>query len=300
MNRQLVYLLAVAGVGLVLTGHSGRTSGDLTSGRPGHKFPDFDTVVKGAKSYDGLFRLYQKDDQLLIEIKPSQLDTPFLCPISIARGLGQGGHMLNSGEQWVLVFRKVGDRLFLIRRNVRFKAEPGSAVAKAVETTYADSVLMSLRILSEHPNRHSVLISLNDIFMTDFAQLRRGQFDASRSTWHKIKTFPRNIELQVAATYAGGRGGDSVIDSRGATVVIHYGMCELPESGYTPRLADDRVGYFLSVVKDYTNDTRDTPFVRYITPLALAAGRRLGVEGGRQAGSSQKEDRFLDRKVGAG
>src|SRR5262249_61342092 len=47
------------------------------------------------------------------------------------------------------------------------------------------------------------------------------------------------------------------------------GLCQLPESGSTPRLAADRVGPFLRVVKDYTNDTRDTPFVRYVNRWRL-------------------------------
>ncbi len=297
MKRQLLYLLAVAGLGLVLMGHSGRTVGDLAGGPSGKKFPEFDSLVKGAKEYDGLFKLYHKDDQLYAEIKPNQLNQPFLCPISIARGMGQGGHTLNFGEQWVLLFRRVGDRVFLVRRNVRFRAQPGAAVAKAVETTYADSVLMALRIQSVHPFRQSVLLNLNDIFMTDFAQLRRGYFDASRSTWHKIKTFPRNIELQVAATYAGG-GGDSVIDSRGATVIIHYGLCQLPDAGYTPRLADDRVGHFLSVVKDYTNDTRDTPFVRYINRWRLErADGSSWKEGGKLVPPKKKIVFWIEKSV---
>jgi hypothetical protein len=34
-------------------------------------------------------------------------------------------------------------------------------------------------------------IDLNDIFMQDFAQLELGQFDPTRSTWHKIKAFKK-------------------------------------------------------------------------------------------------------------
>ena len=39
------------------------------------KFEDFDKLVKGAKEYDGLFKLYHKDDRLYAEIQPHQLDT---------------------------------------------------------------------------------------------------------------------------------------------------------------------------------------------------------------------------------
>src|SRR5947208_1972798 len=242
------------------------------AGSPEQRFPDFNTVTRGAKEYDGLFKLYQKDDNLYMEIRPDQFNKPVLCPVAVARGGGMGGHTLNFDEQWVLLFKRVGDKVHLVRRNVHFKAKPGSPMAKAVETTYTDSVLMALRIATINPMRQAVLVNLNDIFMTDFAQLRMGAFDASRSVWNKIKTFPRNIELQVQATYAGGRGGlfgmpldggESSIDSRGRTVVIHYGLCELPEGGYQPRVADDRVGHFLSAVKDFSSDSRDDTCVRY-------------------------------------
>src|SRR5262249_34815035 len=171
-----------------------------------------------------------------------------------------GGYTLNFDEQWVLLFKRVGDKVQLVRRNVHFKAKPGSPLARAVETTYSDSVLMALRIATINPMKQAVLINLNDIFMTAFAQLGMGAFDPNRSTWHKVKAFPRNVELQVQATYGGfGRGGagvpgargDSNIDSRGRTVVIHYGLCALADGGYQPRLADDRVGHFLSAVKDF-------------------------------------------------
>src|SRR5438874_2263338 len=93
---------------------------------PEKKFPDFDKLVKGAKEYDGLFKLYEKDEHLYMELKPNQLNRPLLCPMAIARGMGMGGFTLNFDEQWVLLFKKVSDtKLHLIRRNVHFQAKPG-------------------------------------------------------------------------------------------------------------------------------------------------------------------------------
>ena len=57
-------------------------------------------------------------------------------------------------------------------------------------------------------------------------------------------------------------GDDGVVDPRGITVVIHYSLVELPDAGYKPRLADDRVGHFLSAVKDFARTNPDTTFVR--------------------------------------
>src|SRR5579883_190695 len=156
------------------------------------RFENFERVIKGSKEYDGLFKLHQKDDRLYAEIRQDQLDKPFLLPIAVARGAGLGGHTLNFDEQWVLLFKRVGDKVHVIRRNVRFTAKAGSPAARAVETTYADSVLMAIRIVSIIPQRQTVLINLNDIFMTNLARLGIGAFDPSRSVWGKVKAFPRN------------------------------------------------------------------------------------------------------------
>jgi hypothetical protein len=268
-----ILLTACAGLALMLSWHGlftpaeaqvpGPAPGGLGMEPP--RFPDFNTVMRGAKTLEGFFKLHHKEDKLYCEILPQQFNQPWLCSISVARGGGLGGFMLNFQEEWVLSFRREGDRVFLIRRNVHYKASGGTPVAKAVETTYSDSILMALRIVTINQMTQGVVINLNDIFMTDFAQLGMGMFDASRSSWHKIKTFPHNNELQVEATFAGrsGRGG-TVIDGRGNTMLIHYGMVQLPDGGYQPRIADDRVGYFLTAVKDFSKDSKETSFVRYV------------------------------------
>jgi hypothetical protein len=238
--------------------------------QPEKKYEDFDKVTKGAKEYEGLFKLYHKEDHLFAEIQQSQFDQPLLLPIAIARGMGMGGHTLNFDEQWVLMFKKAGDKVHVIRRNVRFKARKDSPVSKAVETTYTDSVLLAIKIQSINPKNQAVLVDFNDIFMRDLAALGLGSFDSSRSVWHKVKAFPKNVELEVSATFAGGRvSDDSVIDDRGTTIVIHYGLLRLPDDGYQPRLADDRVGHFLSAVKDFSSDSRDTSFLRYVNRWRL-------------------------------
>jgi hypothetical protein len=274
---------------------------------PEKKYEDFDKVTKGAKEYEGLFKLYQKDDHLYAEIRPEQFDRPLLAPIAVARGAGFGGDTLNADEEWVLSFRKVGEKVHLVRRNVHFKARPGTPEAKAVETTYTDSVLMALPIKTMNPMRGAVLIDLNQIFMTDFAGLGLGMMDPGRSYWFKVKTFPKNIELEVAATFSSfgrmGRmmmhgGDDSVIDPRGMTVVIHYGLLALPEDGYQPRVADDRIGYFLSAVKDFSAENPETAFVRYVNRWRLErADGSPWKEGGKLVPPKKRIVYWIERSV---
>src|SRR5450759_3383359 len=99
MKRNLIALLPAAALALLLIGPADPTAGQQAA--PEKKFEDFDQVIKGAKEFEGLFRLYLKDDRLFAEIQPGQFNQPFLCPIAVARGLGIGGDTLNFGEQWV-------------------------------------------------------------------------------------------------------------------------------------------------------------------------------------------------------
>ena len=82
--------------------------------------------------------------------------------------------------------------------------------------------------------------------------------------------------MRVSAVFNLGFGGfyyfffgDSIADPRGAQVVMHFGLSKLPHGGYSPRLADDRVGHFLSTVKNFSKDIHDTPEERFVTRWEL-------------------------------
>ncbi len=237
------------------------------------KFKDYAEVTKDTTRYDGLFTLFRTNETLYAELRPNQLDQPLLAPIAVARGLALAGQPLNFGDEWILLFRRVGDNLQLVRRNIHYEAPKGSPLEKAVQQNYTDSVLMALPIVALGPNG-SALIDFSQIFLSDFAELGLGNFDRGRSSWHKIKAFPNNLELEVEATYGGGRGsgrfGDNgVADSRGITVVVHYSLCKLPDPGYKPRFADNRVGHFVSATKDFGSADPDTVFMRRINRWRL-------------------------------
>ena len=245
---------------------SAGSRGPSMSAMPGgpKKFGDFSELTKDSTKYDGLFTLHKKDDNLYAEIKPNQFNQPFLAPITIAKGLAQAGTPITSDDEWVLIFKRVGDRIQLIRRNIHFKTS-SKELEKAVEQNYTDSIIQSLPILALNPMGGSVVINFTDIFFGNFAQLPFGFPDRSRTSWNKIKTFPNNVELQVETTFSGrGDGDPSVIDSRGMTVVVHYSLCKLPDASYRARMADNRVGHFLSAVKDFGSKNPDTQFVRQI------------------------------------
>ena len=236
--------------------------------------PPHATVLKDFKAVSGLVPLYHKDIRLYGEISAQNLNKDFIVLISIARGISRmpvlGGMTWGFGDDWIWQFRKVDDRILIVRRNVRFRANAGSPEANAVQLAYTDSVLFALPVVTTGPNGGS-LVDLTPVFMSDLPQignvLRGFAFSPQKSTWASVKGFKDNVELQVAATYQSGGGGpelDTVPDSRGATINIHYSISQLPSTGYTPRLADDRIGYFLTAVKDFSRGNDQDRFVRYI------------------------------------
>ncbi|MDR0390831.1 MAG: zinc-dependent metalloprotease, partial [Planctomycetaceae bacterium] len=235
-------------------------------------------ILPDAEKIDGLITLYRKKDRLLAEIKGSNLNTDYLIALAIAKGSGLsaiGGYTLSSGggsDDRLWQFRKVADKIHVVRRNIKFKANPGTPEELAVDVAYSDNTIYSLPIIATGEGGGDV-IDFGSIFMSDFPQLGMylGSFSRDRSYWGAVKGFQNNIEFRVVATYSGrgfarflhGSSLDSA-DTDGATVTIHYSVSKLSSSGYSPRLADNRIGYFTTVHKNYSKNPNDNHLVRYI------------------------------------
>ena len=242
-----------------------------SDGKPGK--PPFAVVLKDATRVSGLFPVWRKDDKFFAELTDGILGKDFFVTISIARGIGDrtllGGMSWGFGDDWVWQFRKVDENIHVLRKNVRFFADKGSPEEKAVDLAYTDSVLFSVPIITTGPSGGHV-IDLASIFFTDLPRISERlpgfSFARDRSTWARVKGFPDNVELEVAATYAssGAREIDTVPDARAATLILHYSLSLLPQNNYRPRLADDRVGYFITALKDFSQKVDEDRFVRYI------------------------------------
>src|SRR4051812_41835272 len=86
----------------------------------------FDQLTAGTKKADGLFTMYYKDQSLLVDINGSHLDQNFIVIASIAKGISQGqvlgGMSWGFGDDAIWSFKKVGDKIHVLHRNVRFRA----------------------------------------------------------------------------------------------------------------------------------------------------------------------------------
>lgn len=230
-------------------------------------------VIPEAERLGGPITTYRKKDSLYWELTGSQYDADYICVISIARGIGTadvyGGQSIAYGNDMIWRFRKVEDRVQLVRRNYRYRADDGPD-KEALRVAFTDSVVFSLPIVARGPQGGDV-VDVTSLFMSDSLSMVGSRylggysFARDRSTWEKVKALKDNIELEVAATYAGPYGSsETIVDTRGVGVNIHYSISKMKDTGYKPRLADERVGYFNSAVRDVSNKMVDDNFVRYI------------------------------------
>ena len=247
----------------------------------GSPYKDWDKTLKDAETMKGLFTIHRKHDDTWLEFAPEQLDRPFLMVSSLTSGLGKGyilGGMPLDTELWV--FHRAGSKLLLQIKNSRFRGGQGSPVEKAVALSYNDSVLAAAKIVSLQKGTNHILIDLNEIFVGDLPGLgvvlkqllgAPAPFDKDRTAVSGVKLFPKNLEIEVAATYGWSepKGLETVTDPRFLPLGVHYSISELPDDGFRGRLADDRVGYFLTAVKDFSRDASDTFFVRYVNRWKL-------------------------------
>ncbi|MGB3265877.1 MAG: zinc-dependent metalloprotease [Microcoleus sp.] len=245
----------------------------------------FEEVVKNAKKLEGLFTLYRNEatNKVYLEITPQQLNKKFLCFVTLASGLGEGGIFsgLPIGD-FLFQLRRVQNNVQFVIPNINFRTSPGDPQAGSVERAFSDSILYSLPLKSIHPQRQTLLIDLGDLLMSQKRDLpgikailpmilgASYSIDEDKSSFKDVKAFPLNVE--IATVYGFSSDNDSSVnylpsvpDSRAFNLRIHYSFSEVPiNNGYRPRLADERVGYFLTTYKNFSDKSGRDPFVRYI------------------------------------
>ncbi|MEP7328354.1 MAG: zinc-dependent metalloprotease [Betaproteobacteria bacterium] len=252
----------------------------------------FADVTKDFKELPGMLPLWQKDDRVLIELAPDQLDRLYFFSTNLDQGIGENGLYAGSmgsrgrfGGPAIVVFHKVGGSIQFVSRNVKYMAKAGTPEARAVAESFSDSLMSSAAILSApHPERKSVLIEANAIFFSDIpamaprleqAYRQSYGFDARNTSFKQIRSTPDFVSFNVLAHYALPRistppPGQPVIhppgtlpDIRSLFLGFHYSIAKLPETPMRPRAADTRIGYFTTERWDFTTDDRRIPVVRY-------------------------------------
>lgn len=252
----------------------------------------FADVVKDAQVIKGLFTLYRTDEKVYLEILPEQLEKIYLVSMTIDSGIGEGGfYAAAMAGEAPIVFHKQGKNVQLVVKNMRFHADNGP-MQRAVARSFSDSILGITKIESlPHPERKSILIDFGAFVLTDLPMLSYDleatyripyRFDPKNSVFGTVKAFPQNVEIETLAHYATERPPlppmlapgqpppplprppANLPDVRSMLFHLRYSISDRPQTGYRPRLADARVGYFVNSIEDYSNDDRNTTTKRFV------------------------------------
>ncbi len=241
--------------------------------------------IKKAERQSGLIDLLKKDDDVYLDLGANELDHPFIVAPVLASGVGADAFAGRIFSPLLIEFKRVGKRVLWIDKNADFTAPANSAAANALAISVTDSVINSTPIVAEDEATKRVVISAA-FFLTDFENVGRDlggraaptfvlfggpsaskfSVDATKSYIERTKALPKNDEILANLAFAGPAGDLSgAPDGRGVRLRMHYSIVEPPATeSYEPRLADDRVGYFITAHKRFDDDTSSSPFVRYI------------------------------------
>lgn len=242
----------------------------------------FQEMVKDMEKLDGLFTFYRdkSESKTYVEIKPEQFETDYLYSQKTDQATGERGFYGTNMEldYFVVQWRKLGNRLQLLRRNLRFRAAEGSPVVRAVKNSFSDSVIGSGELLSApNPEGGGVLVDLQEVlFSHGFSEVSEQlktvyetgyQFEKGDSSIVLLKSFPKNSEIGVLTQFRATEQKNPSITlptTRSLNLRLRLSLASLPEEPYMPRLGDDRIGHFYDTHMDFTEDRSETPHVRYV------------------------------------
>lgn len=257
--------------------------GATTSGPPavpGAPKP-FKDVIKDAKEKPGFLTAYVKDEKTWLAISPEQFDKPFFFTYNIPRSLGERGlYGSQMGDGHLAVLHKVGSQVQLVAKNTDYFAQPGTPQSQFVAESFSDSLIASAAVASApHPDSKAVLVEINSLLFSDIpGYLTRLEtafrmpfaLDAKNTSISRVDNSAEMTGVQVQAhfnvpklaappltppTPAPPPPPRTTPDPRSLFVSFYYSFAKLPDTPMAPRLADERVGHFVSSRNDYTEDT---------------------------------------------
>ena len=246
------------------------------------KFKPWDEIVtKDHKKVEGLLTFYIKGEDVLLEVKKDDLDKPMLAILSISQGIGSdfvyGGLPI---DDIMFDLHRDEDHVQMRRLTVNFRAPGDPELERALDLTFAEAILENFAIKTERDGK--VVIDVREFFLSDIAGMsmylngalnQPMRLDSKKGYFGSIKNYPINTEVDTRLTFASSRPEalykPNFPDARAIQVGVAWSIRKLPEEPMTPRIADDRVGYFTTSFKDFTKEKQETFFTHYANKWRL-------------------------------
>ena len=243
----------------------------------------YDKWTSGKQSLPGLFPIWRDGGKVYLEIAASQFDKDYIeqaIPVS-----GLGGWDITPGNPYydsarVMRFTRVDDKVSITWPNTSFVAPDGSPEQRAVQQTFAPSVVAVAPIVAQDSATGKVIVDASALLgdVSDFTDginqtigitdpQAKYALDPDRTYFGAAEAFPDNDVIEADQTFASSAppaAVDNVPDPRSIQLRLDYNIMQAPEDRYVPRIADERVGYYPNIQLQFGNDAVQGRQVRYI------------------------------------
>nr|WP_121269316.1 zinc-dependent metalloprotease [Pedobacter schmidteae] len=226
---------------------------------------DYKTLLKQAKTINGVFKVHQVETDYYFEIPFKLMDKDFLLVnklSSVPLAINEAG--VNKGmnyENKVIRFypNRLAKTVWVKTIVPQVESPAGDAITQSVKDNFTGSVIEQFKIEAYSPDSSAVVIKVNKVFdgtEKSFNDVFNGiglgtSPKPSLSAIEKIKGFPQNLVIRSLLSTSVTEGQSTIAIS----VAVTTNLLLLPERPMKPRFADNRVGYF-STPRWYFSDTQ--------------------------------------------
>lgn len=215
---------------------------------------DYTKVVSTVDGQEGLFTIWvrPKDGQMLAALPRGYENRRLFIALTVSSGETYAG--LQAGDMYVY-WKRYDKRLALIEPNITIRSTGDDESRSSVARLFTDRVILDVPIVSMSGG--SPVIDMDALLVGQASRFFGPQIRVSNPRLVKIKkakAFPQNVELAF-----------EVPTARGRLQTLHYSISVIPKgTGYRPRQADTRLGYFTTSFSDYGKFKEPETAVRYI------------------------------------
>ncbi|MFG0257052.1 MAG: zinc-dependent metalloprotease [Phycisphaerales bacterium JB043] len=219
---------------------------------------DFEKVISTADG-KSMWEVYvnNKTGQVVAKLPRGYDKTKYFLAPTMAEGVPSAQSSMIDG--YMITWKKIGKRMALIQPNLNVRSSGDKESKLSRDMQFTDRIVTDMPIIAMDGS--SPVIDLTDLFVKNgralFPFLPR--LNANLVEVATAKAFPSNIEIAFRAP-----------STNGTLVTMHYSLSELPEkTGYKPREADYRVGYFTTWYTDLNSIGDSDLTTRYINRFHL-------------------------------
>ncbi len=279
----LAVVLALAGCSAtapVVTPPEAQAAGakaEKTKPKDGDPKPYDEVITEDAVTERGLFAVHTIGDKLFFEIPDSLMSREMLAVSRIAQTPADLSPFINAGSktaEQVLAWERRGNRVLLRKKSYTSVASDSLAVSQSVRVNNFEPVVMAFDVAALSPDSAGVVIDVTALYTDDVpaitglpsflrTQYKVRRLDGKRSFIDEARAFPLNVNVRHTMTYDAAEPPSNA-GTGTISMQMFQSMILLPAEPMTPRLADERVGWFTVSQIDFGSEAQKADEKTYI------------------------------------